>query len=219
MSFETDRIEQVRHHSAKDLSEHVIRVVQSKGLHRHWRCRKPGTGVYGFDIITWPGYLCICGDMGDFVFARTSDMLAFMRGACMSFSYAAEKCVAQGREGVKEWDRAILDEALDYRLTEYEEDSDEIAKLREKIEELKDDRYESEHDAMEAMYESQLWGCELPDCRTYTFHFLWCMFAIKWFCDKIDAGEYIRYPFWHWVKTKFRSSYGQEQKIVATLDH
>lgn len=38
------------------------------------------------------------------------------------------------------------------------------------------------------MYESGLWdSCELPSCEVYTFHFLWCLHAIKWLCDKLKG--------------------------------
>ena len=84
----------VRERIENDLKDHVITVKQMNGMHRHWRCQKPGSWNMGFDIITWPGSLCFTGDMGDYLFRRTEDMVAFMRGSCMSYSYAAEKCVA-----------------------------------------------------------------------------------------------------------------------------
>lgn len=46
----------------------------------------------------------------------------------------------------------------------------------------------AKHDAFTAMYESGLWD-ELPTCEDWSFHFLWCLHAIKWFIAKLDAKE------------------------------
>lgn len=50
--------------------------------------------------------------------------------------------------------------------------------------------YGSHHDASKAMYESGLWdGGDLPSCDGYTYRFLWCLHAIKWFCAKLNLLE------------------------------
>lgn len=63
----------------KQVSSHVMEVHRDDGRYRHIRFRKPGTMAYHFDLITWPGYLCLCGDMGNFVFQRLEDMFQFFR--------------------------------------------------------------------------------------------------------------------------------------------
>jgi hypothetical protein len=111
----------------------------------------------GFDIVTWPGSLCYTGDMGDFLFQRTADMIAFMRGACMSYSYAAEKCVAHdGR--LKEFSEARFEEILRDRLAEATEgldadcpvDAEKIGRLTAKIEGVRTEfrSYGDPHDAV-----------------------------------------------------------------------
>ena len=63
----------------KQVSSHVMEVHRDDGLYRHIRFRKPSTMGYHFDLITWPGYLCYCGDMGTYVFQRIEDMFQFFR--------------------------------------------------------------------------------------------------------------------------------------------
>lgn len=195
-----DRIEQdVRTRIVNDLANHTISVLRNDGMYRHWRCQKPGTWCMGFDIVTWPGSLCFTGDMGTYLFQRTNDMVAFMRDSCMSYSYAAEKCVAHdGR--LEAWSPEVFHEVMDERLRESDDGQYTVMIAGERkqrsiattIEDIKRAYadYESEHDAIKAMYESRLWdGCDLPSCKTYTFHFLWCLHAIHWFCQKISGKE------------------------------
>lgn len=63
----------------KDVDSHVMEVIKDDGLYRHIRFREPGTMMQHFDLITWPGYLCYCGDMGTYVFTRLADMFQFFR--------------------------------------------------------------------------------------------------------------------------------------------
>lgn len=194
----------VKERIGNDLAEHVITAIKEDGMHRHYRCQKPGTWVMGFDIVTWPGSLCYTGDMGDYLFQRTEDMIAFMRRSAMSYDYAAEKCVAHhGR--LMEWSEEIFRDVLAERAKDFDDDGGKVTLMRrgskcqedvaEIIEEILSEysNYESEHDGMKAMYESGLWdGCDMPDCKTWTFHYLWALHAIKWFCDKLAGGEVIR---------------------------
>ena len=181
-----------------DLKDHVVTLLHDGGPNRrHFRCQKPGTWNMGFDVVTWPGYLCYTGDMGEYLFCRTEDMIAFMRGSCMSYSYAAEKCVAS-REGCEEFSEGAFNKALDYRLEEGETftvylggGKTEERSVSEAVEELRKYSCESEYDAIRAMYDSGLWdGSDLPSCKDWTFRFLWCLHALKWLIAKLDAGTF-----------------------------
>ena len=58
--------------------DHVLTVLHDDGLYRHLRMAQPGTGIWSWNIITWPGSLCIRGDIGGgHVFTRMDDMLKF----------------------------------------------------------------------------------------------------------------------------------------------
>lgn len=189
--------QRVKEAIGKHLAEHTITVRHADGMYRHWRCQKPGSWNMGFDIMAWPGYLCFTGDMGEYLFERTEDMVAFMRGSCMSYEYAAEKCVAHdGR--LKEWSEERFVEVLKERLDESKENDGEVSVIRhgrrltenvaDRIAEIEREynNYSARHDAEKAMYESGLWdGGDVPNCEVYTFRFLWCLHAIHWFCERV----------------------------------
>lgn len=63
----------------KDAAAHQMVVLRDDGVNRHLRFKSPECNAYWFDIITWPGTLCIDGDMGTFVFRRLHDMFEFFR--------------------------------------------------------------------------------------------------------------------------------------------
>ncbi|UUZ75464.1 hypothetical protein LP414_27500 [Polaromonas sp. P1(28)-13] len=63
----------------KDVEKHTMTVIRADGVNRHLRFRQPDTSSYWFDLITWPGALCINGDCGTYVFSRTQDMFEFFR--------------------------------------------------------------------------------------------------------------------------------------------
>lgn len=96
----------------RNIKDHVMEVIRDDGLYRHLRFRQPGTMCMHFDLVTWPGYLCYTGDMGTYVFTRTTDMLEFFRRPehcrySIDMRYWAEKVVAGDKsgsgDGVKEF--------------------------------------------------------------------------------------------------------------------
>ena len=62
-----------------DVEQHTMTVVRDDGVHRHLRFKRKDGSAYWFDLITWPGTLCIDGDMGTYVFRRLHDMFEFFR--------------------------------------------------------------------------------------------------------------------------------------------
>lgn len=63
----------------RDVAAHEMTVLRDDGVTRHIRFKEPGTINQYFDLITWPGHLCYTGDMGTYVFQRTTDMFEFFR--------------------------------------------------------------------------------------------------------------------------------------------
>lgn len=61
----------------RDVSSHQLSVIRDNGLYRHLRFSRPNTRAYSFDIVTWPGYLAVTGDMGTWTFSRITDMFEF----------------------------------------------------------------------------------------------------------------------------------------------
>ncbi len=185
----------------RNVSEHQVEVLKDDGLYRHLRFAKPGTRCMSFDLVTWPGYLCFCGDMGEFVFSRTADMLSFFRGSghrndnhptlAVNFGYWAEKCLAADKgKGVKEYApdkfREVVKDILD-------DDEDATEELREAVNDCvlcaADDGPHAAHETAAAFewdgleYFTDFWEYSLD---VYTFRFLWCCYAIAWGIQQYD---------------------------------
>lgn len=78
--------------------KHQMTIIRDDGLYRHIRFKEPGTGIWHFDLITWPGHLVVTGDIEDFHFARLEDMFEFFRKppGYINASYWAEKLRGPG---------------------------------------------------------------------------------------------------------------------------
>lgn len=88
--------------------EHELTIKHDDGLYRHLHCAKPGTGIWSFDIVTWPGHLSIGGDIDSYVFARTPDMFEFFAGSGdgphgINPHYWGEKVVTRARRPEREY--------------------------------------------------------------------------------------------------------------------
>ena len=114
-----------------DTATHELRIVVDDGVHRHLQFRRPGTYIYGFDIVTWPGHLAISGDMGTAVFKRLHDMFEFFRatpaehekagGLFVNDGYWAEKCEANDG-GKKEFSARLFRDLVMRLFKEYVEE-------------------------------------------------------------------------------------------------
>lgn len=169
-----------------DTAGHELKVIKDDGLYRHLRGGQPGTVVYSFHVLTWPGYLCICGDMGTFVFARIEDMFKFFESdhGRINPQYWSEKLQAGEAEDydwetVRDSVRSWLDSAC------VGLDDDEAKDLREEVNRQVLDRYAgSDVEAVSLISEFEHEGMRIEtyDLRfkSYTFRFLWCCKAIVW---------------------------------------
>lgn len=58
--------------------DHELTILHEDGLYRHLRMAAPGSYLWSWTIVTWPGYLAIAGDIGDgHTFSRLPDMVEF----------------------------------------------------------------------------------------------------------------------------------------------
>ena len=134
MSAEACSLERFR----KDTAEHQMQILLDSGMHRHLRFRRPGTNTYGFDVVTWPGYLAISGDMGGSMFTRLPDMFEFFRkdqrwyernpgGLPINPSYWAGKLAANDGEkkrfNIDRFARVVRDH-FDGYMSEQDSDAD-----------------------------------------------------------------------------------------------
>lgn len=62
----------------RETAGHQMQILHRDGLYRHLRFARPGTRLWHWDLITWPGSLAIRGDIGEgLIFTRATDMLGF----------------------------------------------------------------------------------------------------------------------------------------------
>ncbi|CAM6986303.1 hypothetical protein ACT3N0_06575 [Citrobacter portucalensis] len=162
-----------------DTAFHRMEIIRDDGLYRHLRMKQPGTSCYYFDIITWPGYLTVTGDMGTWTFSRIADMFNFFGrwDGEINIGYWSEKLEAgagcSARELLaKDFDEDEFCESLKEYFSEYLEgnethdsggddewnddgisDSDK-RNIREIVSDLCSANFSNEHDAYQAVYDA-----------------------------------------------------------------
>ncbi|MDN6867327.1 hypothetical protein QO202_04635 [Aeromonas caviae] len=175
----------------RDTATHTMRVHRDDGLYRHIEFSNGGSSVYRFDLITWPGYLTICGDMGTWTFSRTSDMFEFFGGNLekgINPRYWGEKLQlgAAGRrdEICMEFDEESFRSGLREWLTEYQEENDSADAIASTINKLCEESYSNEHQACQALFDSDIPNSydlmEGLTMKRYSHHYLWILHAIVW---------------------------------------
>lgn len=195
--------EKVKTRFLEDIAEHEITIKQDDGCFRHIIFRRPDSGTYRFNLTTWPGYLCISGDMGTYVFSRLSDMFDFFRRDELEINsgYWHEKLVSScTRCGSEEYSenkfRKYVMENFEYAAEQNGWDEEEKA---ERLEEVQDQvlcyAEDGLHEAMRAALEFKSDDWNLNDfweysLEEYTHHFIWILYAIVWGIQKYDKhGE------------------------------
>lgn len=189
----------------RDVSTHELTIKLNSGVYRHLSFRRAGEHSWNmwFDIVTWPGFLCICGDMGTWTFARLHDMFEFFRDRKLRTnpSYWAEKLqngTSGGRSNAKEWDeeeftRRVLDQLTDY----YGLEGERLAGIRDELTvamscESGNGPYAIRQAVADFVYDDgqafRFDPCEMPDGMVYSFHFLWCLYAIVWGIQQFDTA-------------------------------
>lgn len=193
----------------KDVAKHAMIIVNDAGLHRHLSFRQPEhSWLHYFEIVTWPGALCIRGDVGTYVFSRTQDMFSFFRQPTKDGSlyinddYWAEKLVASccnGRhgEGVMRFDSDLFRDAVWERYVDHVRHymrgmPDERRALRQALEdEVLGCAEDGEQEARRAADAFEHDGFRLTDfwevnCSEYTRQFMWSLYAISWGIRQYD---------------------------------
>jgi len=128
--------------------DHVLTVRMDDGLNRHMRVGEPGTGMWSWNVITWPGYLITVGDIADgYSFSRIADMIDFFDreghqayfsdgSPSIDFRYWAEKLTGGRSHDVKEFSSKIFLQHVSDSLEEDEDLGTEAQDEYEKIVEV-----------------------------------------------------------------------------------
>lgn len=182
--------------------------------YRHVRFARPGTGIWSFNLVTWPGHLAISGDLQTHVFCRLHDMFDFFRGGgSVNPSYWGEKLRAEGHRsehGESPFNDEVFREVVQDHLDDYKDQlsAEDFAALNAYAAEelLEADYYGDRNFAVNALSEfewvspdesitvrfSDAWEYDLGG---YDHHFLLAIHAIQWGVNKYLAehpGRLIR---------------------------
>ncbi len=180
----------------RNTKDHSMEVLRDDGLYRHLKFSNNGSSIYRFDLITWPGYLAVAGDMGEYIFSRVPDMFQFFRGepGGINTGYWAEKCLAVDRHnGIEGFDEDVARQRVKEALESHYEDEPE--KLKEGLAKADEDINYSEGEVRfydSCMnYETPEGRCpfdggEMPDCKEYSLAFVWVLYAIVWGINQYD---------------------------------
>lgn len=180
-----------------DTKNHTMEILLDHGgIYRHLKFTNKGSSVYRFDLHTWPGHLCVCGDMGTYVFQRVTDMFTFFRSESFELRinphYWAEKCQAEGRENVKRYEPDTFRKRIEEWMDDYEFSDEARATVRDEVLPYADD---GEHEAVKAAMDFEMdgqqgfpdfWECDLKE---WTFHYLWICHAVVWGIQQYDAAN------------------------------
>lgn len=188
--MKTRLAKQIEKNAAKDFAEHTItKRLDVEGRFRSYRCQKPGTWIYGFDVTFIPGSVILTGDIGGLILSRECDMLPWLRGVLkknsIDFRYVAEKV---DREiSIEEWSEEVTRENLKYWLKDYAP-----RKLtRDEREELLDF---GDQETFEVIVVPKLISLGFDDLwelgkHDYTARFYWQVFALRWFVQTLDSEQ------------------------------
>jgi hypothetical protein len=170
----------------ENVKDHSMDVELDSGVFRSIKFSRNNSSVCYFRITTWPGHLCISGDMGTYVFARLNDMFEFFRGdeLTVNVGYWTEKlqsisCFGSSEGGVREFDaQRTYDSVKEY--------AEELGK-EEEAKELLD--CSSAHEALRLMDDIGMQDAWEYLSSRPTFHILWCLYAIRWAIMQYDKPK------------------------------
>jgi len=184
-----------------DVSKHELMVLLDQGTYRHLRLAQPKNSNMWFDVVTWPGNLTIRGDMGTWTFSRVPDMFTFFRDEKLRVNadYWAEKIeggVHGGRESAKIFDDDLFRSQLLGHLDNYDLEPED----RECVVQALRDEFLNQDNKYDLMISARDFShkfpggrkfyfdpSELPDGKEYSYHFIWCLYAIVWAIQRYDA--------------------------------
>lgn len=195
----------------REVTKHGIEIIADSGIHRHIIFKNPESSNCWFELITWPGTLCINGDCGTYVFSRLPDMFNFFRqkndksDLSINPYYWGEKLQAIDRcSGFVEFDGDAFSERVKERFDSFIESHEEIddESKNQLWDEIKEEVLyysDSEHEAYRAAHD---FSCEIGEStfrftdfldgggtETYTARYLWCLYAIVWGIRQYDLAK------------------------------
>jgi hypothetical protein len=185
-----------------EIGEHELTIFHDDGVYRHIRLAKPGTGIWHWDIITWPGHLATAGDIADgYQFARIHDMFDFFHRIeepwRINPTYWHEKMPADLRAGATKFSPEKFEAHVRERVAEMDDLTE--AERTELLDALGDEVFGIEDYAASVQALEGGWAVgdgkrvEFTDTwddgpfEDWDHHFLLALFAIVWGIEKYRA--------------------------------
>ena len=200
-----DIIKQVKEQFFKNIKDHQMSIVSDNNGHRHITFKRPESSVYHFNLTTWPGYLCISGDAGCYVFCRLHDMFEFFRTGVrdgdirINPHYWGEKCVAMDKHQKIEkfspegFGKNVIERAC--HAMKVNQVHELPVPLRKNLDlEVLSRAHDGEGFALEAAMGFEWQGKALlqdffeVSCREWDYGYIWCLHAIVWGIKKYDEA-------------------------------
>lgn len=203
----------------RDVAKHEMTIIRDDGVDRHIKFRNPEESPYWFEILTWPGALCIRGDCGTYVFSRLTDMFQFFRTdrgrdpakLYINEGYWCEKlqavdCNGYGNGRAQEFSGDRFAEHVKRDFESYFESRDVSAERKAEIwQEIQDYVLDYVGDGYGLGHAGTLLRDHEPEdfprmfedvwewhCDEYTFRFLWNLYAIARAIRKYDAAKAVQ---------------------------
>jgi len=195
----------------EDMKDHTLRIIQDDGVYRHIRMSNGGSQCMCYYITTWPGHLCISGDMGTYVFARTQDMFKFFRPTILNpkiikhrplkinAPYWGEKLAASSTtNGFMKFSEEVFELQIKSYFADWEFESEDLkSECWDCIETEVLAAASTEEQAMYAADSfsfndfkfTDFWELTLKD---YTYHYLWCLYAIVYGIQQYDTEKSLK---------------------------
>ena len=180
----------------QDIKDHEMTIFKEDGVYRHIRYGRPNSSTLHFDIMTFPGHLVLCGDMGTWTFARLHDMFEFFRSTKpgelqINKSYWHEKLQAADRgsgesDGMEYSEQRLIDSVkqdFDYHV---EEELVKPLEAQELWEEIEQDIFTAEYEQeayaklMDFDYNGLTFENFEGSLKDYTFRYVWICYALSW---------------------------------------
>lgn len=194
----------------ENIKDHCMVALHDEGFYRHLSFTRNGSSVYRFDLITWPGRLCISGDCGTYVFSRLPDMFEFFRMDKADFNHSKDKVLninpaywgeklesIDSHSAFEEYHPEVFKQKVLAIVEDWEFENDyQKRQVFEQVESevliCADDgevraydaavEFVSEHGhTFQDFYE--------VDLKDYSFHYIWCLYAIVYGIQTYDSNK------------------------------
>ncbi|AWN03663.1 hypothetical protein PBI_JACE_43 [Gordonia phage Jace] len=203
-----DRIAHTRRQFEAETRDHQMTVLHDDGgVYRHLRFQQAGTSIWHFDLITWPGHLVICGDIGSWHFARLHDMFEFFgTRQTLSPDYWGEKL--QGNQRHTGYSAERFRDHVFTAFWETRHEREQNAPLWRAIRDSVLIHDDNEHDAREAVRDFEFTGDQPAD--DFEFHDAW-----EWSLNDFDHHYLLALHAIVWGIRQYRAATEPAETVAA----